>query len=124
MPPAASVALTIVKFRKFCKSAWLRDKHILIVLDNCEHVIGAAAAMAEAILKAAPRAGILATSREPLRTEGEWLHRLAALELPPQARTSLSVAEALGYSAVELLTNGPPRQPTASCWTMPLCRRC
>ena len=83
-------------------TAWVRDKHILIVLDNCEHVIGAAAAMAEAILKAAPRAGILATSREPLRTEGEWLHRLAALELPPQARTSLSVAEALGYSAVEL----------------------
>ena len=58
--------------------------------------------MAEAILKAAPQAGILATSREPLRTEGEWLHRLAALELPPQASTSLSVAEALGYSAVEL----------------------
>ena len=83
-------------------TAWLRDKHILIVLDNCEHVIGAAAAVAEAILKAAPQAGILATSREPLRTEGEWLHRLPALELPPQARTSLSVAEALGYSAVEL----------------------
>src|SRR6516164_3181345 len=83
-------------------TAWLRDKHILIVLDNCEHVIGAAAALAETILKAAPGVSILTTSREPLRTEGEWLHRLPALELPPQARTSLSVAEALGYSAVEL----------------------
>jgi predicted ATPase/DNA-binding winged helix-turn-helix (wHTH) protein len=83
-------------------TAWLRDKRILIVLDNCEHVIGAAAALAEAILKAAPHAGILATSREPLRAEGEWLHRLAPLELPPQARSSPTAAEALGYSAVEL----------------------
>jgi predicted ATPase len=83
-------------------AAWLRDKHILIVLDSCEHVIGAAAALAEALLKAAPHAGILATSREPLRAEGEWLHRLAPLELPPQGRTFPTAAEALGYSAVEL----------------------
>jgi len=72
------------------------------VLDNCEHIIGAAAALAEALLKAAPHAGILATSREPLRAEGEWLHRLAPLELPPEAEVSRTAAEALGYSAVEL----------------------
>jgi predicted ATPase/DNA-binding winged helix-turn-helix (wHTH) protein len=83
-------------------TAWLRDKHILIILDSCEHVISAAAALAEAILQAAPQAGILATSREPLRAEGEWLHRLAPLELPPQERTSPTATEALGYSAVEL----------------------
>jgi predicted ATPase/DNA-binding winged helix-turn-helix (wHTH) protein len=83
-------------------TAWLQGKHILIVLDSCEHVIGAAATLAEAILKAAPQAGILATSREPLRAEGEWLHRLAPLELPPQARPSPTAIEALGYSAVEL----------------------
>ncbi|MBV8335187.1 MAG: winged helix-turn-helix domain-containing protein, partial [Alphaproteobacteria bacterium] len=82
--------------------AWLRDKHILIVIDSCEHVIDAAAALTEALLKAAPRAGILATSREPLRAEGEWLHRLAPLELPPQEKTFPAAAEALGYSAVEL----------------------
>jgi DNA-binding winged helix-turn-helix (wHTH) protein len=85
-------------------AAWLRDEHILIVLDSCEHVIGAAAALAEALLKAAPHAGILATSREPLRAEGEWLRRVAPLELPPQERTSPTAAEALGYSAVELLS--------------------
>jgi predicted ATPase/DNA-binding winged helix-turn-helix (wHTH) protein len=83
-------------------TAWLRDKRILIVLDSCEHVIGAAATLVEAILKAASQAGILATSREPLRAEGEWLHRLAPLDLPPQARTSPSAIEALAYSAVEL----------------------
>ena len=83
-------------------ATWLRDKHILIVLDSCEHVIVAVAALAEALLKAAPHADILATSQEPLRAEGEWLHRLAPLELPPQERTSPTAAEALGYPAIEL----------------------
>jgi predicted ATPase/DNA-binding winged helix-turn-helix (wHTH) protein len=83
-------------------AAWLHVRSALLVLDNCEHIIGAAAALAEALLRAAPRLGILATSREPLRAEGEWLHRLAPLELPPQAEASRTAAEALGYSAVEL----------------------
>ncbi|MGC2201564.1 MAG: winged helix-turn-helix domain-containing protein, partial [Stellaceae bacterium] len=81
-------------------AAWLRDKTALLVLDSCEHVIGAAAALAEALLKAAPGVSILTTSREPLRAEGEALHRLAALELP-SASVDLA-AEALRYSAVQL----------------------
>ena len=68
-------------------AAWLRDKCALIVLDSCEHVIGAAAAIAETIFKAAARVSILATSREPLRAEGEWLRRLTSLELPPRGTT-------------------------------------
>ena len=52
-------------------TTWLRDKHSLIVLDSCEHVIGAAAALAETILKAAPNVDLLTTTREPLRAEGE-----------------------------------------------------
>jgi predicted ATPase len=71
------------------------------VLDSCEHVIGAAAAIAEAILKAAVRVSILATSREPLRAEGEWLHRLPSLELPPRS-DHLTPEGALEYSAVQL----------------------
>ena len=82
-------------------TAWLRDKRGLIVLDSCEHVIGAAAAIAEAILKAAPQVHVLATSREQLRAEGEWLHRLASLELPPQT-ASPSADEVMQYSAVQL----------------------
>ena len=82
-------------------AAWLRDRHTLIVLDNCEHVIGAAAALAEEILRTVPRISILATSREPLRAEGEWLHRLTSLDLPPAA-VDLTPAEALRYPAVEL----------------------
>ncbi|HTI82082.1 MAG TPA: winged helix-turn-helix domain-containing protein [Acetobacteraceae bacterium] len=83
-------------------TTWLREKHILIVLDSCEHVIGAAATLAEAILMAAPQAGVLATAREPLRAKGEWLHRLAPLELPSEAEACPTAAEALGYPAVEL----------------------
>ncbi len=82
-------------------AAWLRDKHALIVLDSCEHVIGAVAPLTEAILKAAPGVRILTTSQEPLRAEGEWLHRLASLELPPDSADPLA-AEALQYSAVQL----------------------
>ena len=82
-------------------AAWLRDKAALIVLDSCEHVIDAAAALAEAVLKAAPGVSILTTSREPLRAEGESLHRLAALELP-SGSVDLAAGDALRYSAVQL----------------------
>jgi len=81
--------------------AFLRDKHILIVLDNCEHVIAATASLAESILKAAPRVNILTTSREPMRIEGEVAQRLAPLESPPHAR-KLTAVEALTFSAVQL----------------------
>jgi predicted ATPase/DNA-binding winged helix-turn-helix (wHTH) protein len=82
-------------------TAWLRDKVALIVLDSCEHVIDAAAALTEAVLKTAPGVSLLATSREPLRAEGETLHRLAALELPSNS-VDLTVDDALRYSAVRL----------------------
>src|SRR6202040_4360189 len=82
-------------------AAWLRDKCALIVLDSCEHVIGAVAGIAETIFKAAARVSILATSREPLRAEGEWLRRLTSLELPPRS-DNLTPEGALQYSAVQL----------------------
>jgi predicted ATPase len=81
---------------------WLRGAtRRLIVLDSCEHVIDAAAALAEEVLKAAPGVSILTTSREPLRAEGESLHRLAALELPSDS-VDLTAGDALRYSAVQL----------------------
>jgi predicted ATPase/DNA-binding winged helix-turn-helix (wHTH) protein len=83
--------------------AFLGDKHLTIVLDNCEHVIEAAATLAEKALKAAPGVNILATSREPLRCEGEWVHRLPPLEMPPPS-TALTAVEALAYPAIQLFT--------------------
>lgn len=82
-------------------TAWLRDKHALIVLDNCEHVVNAAATVAEEIMKSAPHIRILATSREPLRAVGEWRHRLAPLDFPQNA-AELAVRNALEYPAVQL----------------------
>jgi predicted ATPase/DNA-binding winged helix-turn-helix (wHTH) protein len=84
-------------------AACSREKHMLMVLDCCDHVADAAAALAEAVLRAAPRVSILATSREPLRAEGEWVLRLPPLEVP-SGTTSLSAVEALGYSAVQLFS--------------------
>jgi predicted ATPase/DNA-binding winged helix-turn-helix (wHTH) protein len=82
-------------------TAWLRDKHALIVLDNCEHVVGAVASLAEEILKSVPRISILATSRESLGTEGEWRHRLAPLDFP-LGSSEVPAIDPLQYSAVQL----------------------
>ena len=84
--------------------AWLRDRQMLIVLDSCEHVAVAAATLAETVLRAAPRVCILATSREPLRAEGEWLLRLPSLEVPT-GPASLTAAEALSYPAIQLFND-------------------
>jgi predicted ATPase/DNA-binding winged helix-turn-helix (wHTH) protein len=81
--------------------AFLRGKRVLIVLDCCERVLQAAAVLVENLLKGAAGVGILATSREPLRAEGESVYRLPPLEVPP-ASTDSSAPDALTYSAVQL----------------------
>ena len=81
--------------------AFLRDKRMLLVFDNCAHVIDAAAALAIAVLRNAPGVHILATSREPLRIEGEHMHRLSPLASPP-ASARLTAVEALRFPAVQL----------------------
>lgn len=79
----------------------VKDRRVLIVLDNCEHVVDLAAAFVEALLSSAPGVTILATSRERLRAAGEWVHQLSPLEAPPESST-LSAEEVRGYPAVEL----------------------
>ncbi|MGH3204609.1 MAG: ATP-binding protein, partial [Streptosporangiaceae bacterium] len=60
----------------------LAFQDVLIVLDNCEHLIGACAKMADAILRRCPRVHLLATSREPLGIGGETMYRVPSLSLP------------------------------------------
>jgi predicted ATPase/DNA-binding winged helix-turn-helix (wHTH) protein len=79
----------------------LRDRRLVLVLDNCEHVIEAAATLAAAILRGTADVHILATSREPLRAEGEHVHRLAPLS-SGFSSDHLGAAEALAFPAVEL----------------------
>jgi predicted ATPase/DNA-binding winged helix-turn-helix (wHTH) protein len=79
----------------------VEDRRVLIILDNCEHVIDDAATFGEALLGSAPGVTILTTSRERLRAAGEWVHHLSPLEAPPQS-SAQSVEKVRGYSAVEL----------------------
>ena len=81
--------------------AGLRDKRMLLLLDNCEHVIDAAASLAAAVLSAAPGVDILATSREPLGVAGERQYRLGPLG-SPQPSSGLTAAEAEVFPAVQL----------------------
>jgi predicted ATPase/DNA-binding winged helix-turn-helix (wHTH) protein len=76
------------------------DHHILIVLDNCEHVIGAAANLAETLLRSCPHTTVLATSREILRIEGEFVYRVPPLEVPSQHEEASG--DILEHSAVQL----------------------
>src|SRR5262245_11121576 len=80
----------------------LGDRQLLLVLDNCEHVVAGVAALANGLLAACPALHVLATSREPLRVAGEVEQPLAPLERP-DPRVSESPERLRGYAAVQLL---------------------
>jgi predicted ATPase/class 3 adenylate cyclase len=106
----ASVALAVRESLEFAEQPGrsdlsvlletLREQQRVLVVDNCEHVVDAAAALLSAISEACPRITILATSREPLRVDGEVLYRVPPLSLPPRDATSL--ADLAGSGAVAL----------------------
>jgi non-specific serine/threonine protein kinase len=83
-------------------TAALRSKQLLLVLDNCEHLIAACAQLAEALLRACPELRILATSREPLHVPGEVIWLVPALSLPDPRRLP-PLADLLQYEAIQLL---------------------
>jgi predicted ATPase/DNA-binding winged helix-turn-helix (wHTH) protein len=76
-------------------------QRVLLLLDNSEHLVESVAAFAEDLLGRAPGVTILATSREVLRAAGEWVHHLAALQVPPVS-PGLTAQEARGFSAVAM----------------------
>jgi predicted ATPase/DNA-binding winged helix-turn-helix (wHTH) protein len=80
---------------------YIRNRHILLVLDNCEHLIAACAQLADALLRTAQRLRILATSREGLGITGETLWRVPSFSVPepPQAASAETLAK---YDAVRL----------------------
>jgi predicted ATPase/DNA-binding winged helix-turn-helix (wHTH) protein len=75
-------------------------RHLLIVLDNCEHVIDAVAHLAETLTRLCPRTTIVATSREVLRIDGESVYRVPPLEVPASGQAAPDYI--MQYSAVEL----------------------
>src|ERR1700710_880882 len=81
--------------------SFLRDRRMLLILDCCEHVIEAVAALAERVFQEAAQISILATSREALRVEGEHVYRLSALESPPEG-AELTAMQVLAFPAAHL----------------------
>jgi predicted ATPase/DNA-binding winged helix-turn-helix (wHTH) protein len=79
----------------------LRERHMLLVIDNCEHLVDAIAPLCENILRSAPHVHILTTSRENLRAEGEFVQRLDSLDCPPPIAV-LDRAQAMTFSALQL----------------------
>ena len=81
--------------------AALRTKTLLLILDNCEHVIAAAAALGETLLRGCSHLRMLATSRAPLDIAGEMVHRVPSLTFPEES-PDLTSTEALSYGAIAL----------------------
>jgi DNA-binding winged helix-turn-helix (wHTH) protein len=78
----------------------IAGRKLLLVIDNCEHLIGAVAALAEILARLCPQITILATSREILRIEGEYAYRVPPLLVPGQDQ--MDADQILAHSAPEL----------------------
>jgi predicted ATPase len=93
----------------------LRDRHLLLVLDTCEHLLGACAALVSALLPPCPKMKVLATSREPLRVPGEATVAIRPLRLA-------EAVELFGQRAAQAGSGSRrstgPRSPRPACsWT-------
>jgi predicted ATPase len=132
VPKAIATTLTLdVRSGAFRQSVllWLAKRRGLLIFDSCEHLLDAAAAMAEAILQHCPAVTILVTSREPLRAEGEILHRLASLAtaapeqaVPPEALPAWPAAALFLDRARAVLGDFIPGEEDAAA-VMAICRR-
>jgi predicted ATPase/DNA-binding winged helix-turn-helix (wHTH) protein len=81
--------------------AALRDKRVLFVVDNCEHVVDAIAGLIDRLMRSCRHVHFLTTSREPLELDGEWVYKLPPLAIP-DADDRLDLASFLNYPAIQL----------------------
>lgn len=81
---------------------YLRDKRLLLILDNCEHLVDACAKLVDRLLRAAPGLTILATGREDLGIEGETIYPVLPLSVPEPDRPPLPLEALVQYEAVSL----------------------
>jgi predicted ATPase/DNA-binding winged helix-turn-helix (wHTH) protein len=77
------------------------SQKLLLILDNCEHLIDAAAKLAEIVVRQCPGTTVLATSREVLRIDGEYVYRVPPLNVPPEQ--GVEPSDVLKHAAVQLL---------------------
>ena len=104
------------------------DRHLLLVLDNCEHLIDAVATLVETVMQLCPRATVLATSREVMRIQGKAVYRVPALDIPAPGQEAPD--SILGCSAVELFVTRAKALDTAFSsqledlpWIAEICRQ-
>ena len=83
---------------------FVRERQLLLVFDNCEHLVSSIASCLAQILEQAPGVHVMATSRAALRVDGEQVHRLLGLASPPDS-TGLTAENALAYPAIELFVD-------------------
>jgi predicted ATPase/DNA-binding SARP family transcriptional activator len=99
----------------------LAGRELLIILDNCEHLIAAVARVADELLRVAPGLRLLTTSREPLGIPGERLYPVEPLALPP---SDADAAAAAGFPAVRLLLDRAPSVVLDATTAGPVVRIC
>jgi predicted ATPase/class 3 adenylate cyclase len=103
------------------------QRSLLLMLDNCEHVLDACAKLADALIRGCPSIVLLATSREPLGIDGERVHRVPSLDTPADGDDIVAIGSA---EAVRLFTDRAAQQGAPLAWdeqTAPtvgrICRR-
>ena len=85
---------------------YLREKSVLLILDNCEHVLDACEQLVKALRLAAPKLAVLATSRTPLHLDEEQVVRLQPFPSPEiDSSKSFTVVEALAFDSIQLFSN-------------------
>jgi predicted ATPase len=103
---------------------YLAERHLLLILDTCEHLVDACAKLAEALLLAAPRLRILATSREPLGVRGEQAQLISPLEVPDSGEAAAgSDSVALFADRAEAMVPGFTLTAANQPPVVQLCRR-
>jgi predicted ATPase/class 3 adenylate cyclase len=83
---------------------WLKRKNLLLILDNCEHLLEVTARLADAIMRTCPDVRLLATSRQALGIDGEVVHRLPSLAVPNYS-IGLRSSDGLQYGALALFVD-------------------
>ncbi len=102
-------------------------RSLLVLLDNCEHVIGACAKLADALLRGCPNLALLVTSREPLGIDGERVYRVPSMSIPVDGDDAATIRAS---EAVRLLEDRAAAQGVPLAWDEPaakvtgrICRR-
>jgi predicted ATPase len=130
VPASVAVALGLASLEMTAEriASSVATKHILLILDNCEHVINVAAGTADQLVRAGPKVFVLCTSREPLRVEGEWVYQVQPLDVPKE--DALTLEDVLQTGAAKLFVTrahaAQPRfqlNPTVAVSLGAICRR-